>query len=709
MHQTTRLQPLPGPLDGICHHALNMAITAVLLAGALSSEARAQAFPAVIDLGSLSGNDGFRLDGAAAYDVSGFSVSAAGDINGDGIDDLIVGAPYADPNGSASGSSYVVFGKDAANAGNFPATLALSSLNGSDGFRLDGAAAGDGSGRSVSAAGDLNGDGIDDLIVGAYGADPNGVTSGSSYVVFGKNSPFAATLALGSLSGADGFRLDGAAAYDRSGRSVGAAGDINGDGFGDLLVGAFGADPNGDYSGSSYVVLGKATPFTATLALSSLNGSNGFRLDGVATIDFSGLSVGAAGDINGDGLDDLIVGAPYADPNGSDSGSSYVLFGKDTPFTANLALSSLNGSDGFRLDGVAAFDYAGRSVSAAGDINGDGIDDLIVGALGADPNGSTSGSSYVVFGKETALLGDFPATLALSSLNGSNGYRLDGASAFDRSGRSVSAAGDLNGDGIDDLIVGAFRADPNGNTSGSSYVAFGRDTATQGDFPATLELSSLNGPSGFRLDGAVAFDYSGFSVSAAGDINGDGIDDLIVGAYRADPNGDASGSSYVVFGRVTGLPSLDFGGQKLVDFGPVFVGSTAAAQTLTLSNPGSGRVQIDSIVISNAQFALVGGSCGSLPIRIRVGENCTLDVQFMPQTAGPVLAQMTFTSTSVTSPDSITLFGTGLPAPALSLMPDPLDFGEVAVGASGSAMLIVENTGAGTLQPGLVTIGGADA
>ncbi|PIV32964.1 MAG: hypothetical protein COS34_10295, partial [Lysobacterales bacterium CG02_land_8_20_14_3_00_62_12] len=146
-------------------------------------------------------------------------------------------------------------------------------------------------------------------------------------------------------------------------------------------------------------------------------------------------------------------------------------------FPPNINLSSLSGADGFRLDGVAASDYSGRSVSAAGDINGDGIDDLIVGAYRASPNGNaSSGSSYVVFGKDTATVGNFTPTLALSSLNGSNGFRLDGGAAGDYSGHSVSAAGDINGDGFGDLIVGADRADPNGNYSGSSYVVFGQST-----------------------------------------------------------------------------------------------------------------------------------------------------------------------------------------------------------------------------------------
>ena len=119
--------------------------------------------------------------------------------------------------------------------------------------------------------------------------------------------------------------------------------------------------------------------------LSILNGSNGFRLDGVTEYDFSGGSVSNAGDVNGDGFDDVIVGAFGADPNGENSGSSYVVFGKDSSFNDPIDLSSLDGNNGFRLDGVAAGDQLGISVSSAGDVNGDGFDDVIIGASGALP------------------------------------------------------------------------------------------------------------------------------------------------------------------------------------------------------------------------------------------------------------------------------------------------------------------------------------
>ena len=528
--------PLPALLR---RHRLVLAVSALLLGVPFHSHVEAQTFPASIDLGSLNGTNGFRLDGSAAGDYSGFSVSAAGDVNGDGLDDLIIGALAASLSAPSSGSSYVVFGT----RGGFPSAIALSGLDGSNGFRLDGEAAGDTSGFSVSYAGDVNNDGLADLIIGAPNADPNVNQSGASYVVFGRSNGFAATLALSSLDGSSGFRLDGAMAEDRSGSSVGAAGDFNGDGIDDVIVGAPLADPNGNISGSSYVVFGRSSGFAATLALFSLDGSIGFRLDGTTMNDQSGSSVGAAGDINDDGIDDVVVGTPFASPNGFNSGSIFVVFGRSSGIAATQSLADLDGSNGFRLDGAAMNNLLGASVGAAGDVNGDGIDDLIVGAFGSDANGIASGSSYVVYGRS----GGFPSTIALSSIDGSNGFRIDGVEASDRSGFAVAGAGDVNGDGIGDVLIGTFDVDPASSNSGHSYVVFGR----LGGFPAAVSLADLDGHNGFQLVAEPAASRSRHSLSAAGDVNGDGLDDVIVGASNADPNGDFSGSSYVVFGRDT--------------------------------------------------------------------------------------------------------------------------------------------------------------
>ncbi|ACC80158.1 beta strand repeat-containing protein [Nostoc punctiforme] len=503
----------------------------------------------VFNLSSLNGSDGFVINGINSGDNSGFSVSSAGDINGDGFDDLIIGANDADPNGQDdAGSSYVVFGS----SNGFEASLNLSSLNGSNGFVINGIDADNSSGFSVSSAGDINGDGFDDLIIGAILASPTGKPfAGESYVVFGSSNKFGASFNLSSLNGSNGFVINGIDDGDFSGRSVSSAGDINGDGFDDLIIGASDASPKDGYGssniGQSYVVFGSSSAFGASLNLSSLDGSNGFVINGINESDRSGGSVSSAGDINGDGFDDLIIGATGARQDRA--GESYVVFGSSNGFAASFNLSSLDGSNGFVIKGIDELDDnnisydLGNSVSSAGDINSDGIDDLIIGALRADANGQDrAGQSYVVFGSSNG----FGASFNLSSLNGSNGFVINGIDILDYSGSSVSNAGDINGDGFDDLIIGAYGADPNGqDRAGESYVVFGSSSG----FGASLNLSSLNGSNGFVLNGIDTYDRSGSSVSNAGDINGDGFDDLIIGAPNASPNGqDKAGESYVVFG-----------------------------------------------------------------------------------------------------------------------------------------------------------------
>ena len=406
----------------------------------------------------------------------------------------------------------------------FPASFDLSTLDGTNGFVLIGMSQEDFSGLEVSGAGDINGDGFDDVIIGAYNAAPNGNRkAGESYVVFGKNSGFPASVELSSLDGSNGFVINGASRNDKSGLSVSGAGDVNGDGLSDVIISAIGATPNGKNSGESYVVFGNNSGFPASVELSSLDGSNGFVINGIEPYDVSGRSVSDAGDVNGDGFDDIIIGAYGADPNGIDkAGESYVVFGNNSG-SASLDLSTLDGSNGFTIKGIDANDYSGRSVGGAGDVNGDGYDDLIIGAWNATPNGNRSGESYVVFGNSSGV-----ASLDLSALDGTNGFVLNGVSADDWSGISVSGAGDVNGDGLDDVIVGASLA--RDIRAGESYVVFGKDIG----FSATIDLGTLDGTNGFAIKGIDSGDHTGRGVSGAGDVNGDGIDDVIIGAYGAD-------------------------------------------------------------------------------------------------------------------------------------------------------------------------------
>ena len=490
-------------------------------------------FPTVLELNDLNGQNGFVINGVEAQDRSGGSVSAAGDFNGDGIDDIIIGAAFANPEGKDNaGISYVIYGSN----NPIPSPFNLINIDDQTGLRLNGITAQDNSGVAVSSAGDVNNDGIDDIIIGANRTTVFGdVVAGSSYVVYGDNfifNPFN----LSSINAVNGFTLNGEADTNFSGRSVASAGDFNGDGIDDLIVGAYGASSYGVAAvGKSYVIFGSNDVIPNPFDLGTLNtvyAGRGFSIAGEAIGDGTGFSVSAAGDVNGDGIDDVIIGSESAD-------LSYVLFGSTGTLPGQFFLTDIDGNNGFRITAATSYDQAGISVSAAGDVNGDGIDDIIIGANYADANSNVNaGSSYVIFGSNNG----FNSTFNLGSIDGSNGFTINGTSSHEQSGRSVSHLGDVNGDGRDDLIIGATRTN---SSAGSSYVIFGSNNG----FPHPLNLSSLNGHNGFTINGEASFDLSGGSVSAAGDFNGDGIADILIGAIGADPNSNSyAGSSYVVYG-----------------------------------------------------------------------------------------------------------------------------------------------------------------
>lgn len=510
---------------------------------------------------------GFAVMSPVTGQGIGALVAAAGDVNGDGFDDMLVG--------TASGSRlYIVFGSSAAAASGQAGTPGMPALE------IRAQTGPSNSLTAISAAGDINGDGLADVVVAAMNAAGQ---SGRVYIVFGRVGTSAIQLD-DIASGIGGFVIDGAA-NDLAGASIASAGDANRDGLDDLLI----TSP-GSGGGRTYIVYGKSDG--AALELTSISGgSGGFRIEGDTADGAIVRSVASVGDVNGDGMVDYVLGTPDLSVTGAQAGGAVLVFGRANASDIQLSSIIAGNGGGFVIRGESAGDMAGIAVSTAGDVNGDGLADILVGTAG-------SSRAYVVFGRATTTSVDL-ATIRYQL----GGFVIEGETG-EHVGLAVAPAGDIDGDGFDDVIVSV----DGGSHADRVYVVFGK-SATQ-----AVHLSNIvEGNGGFAVE--IPQDQDSLSVSAGGDMNGDGLADLLVGAPTASgqPGG---GGAYVIYGSISGAFThsavSQMGGATddvLSDAGqPAVIAGGTGNDTISLSRGGSvalGGAGDDTLVIG-IDFMLEG-------------------------------------------------------------------------------------------------------
>jgi hypothetical protein len=483
--------------------------------------------------GGLSTTAEWRAENDDAYSDFGLSVSTAGDVNGDGYADIIIGAPHYDNGQSDEGRAYVYHGSATG-----PSTTADWTAEGNQAIAVFGI--------SVSTAGDVNGDGADDVIIGAHGYDNGEIDEGRAYLYHGS--------ALG-ISATPDWIAEGDRSIAYFGRSVSTAGDVNGDGYADVVVGAYNYDNDQAREGRAYLYHGSAA---------GLSAAPDWTAEGNRDYAFFGHAVSTAGDVNGDGYTDVIVGA-YSDSNGEpNEGRADAYFG---------SAAGLSDTADWTAEGNQVGAYFGRSVSTAGDVNGDGFADIVVGAYFYENGEPGEGMAFVYHGSSAGL-----STFADWTAEGNQ----HGA-AF---GESVSTAGDVNGDGFADVVVGAYSIDNGETDEGRAYVYHGS--------AAGLSLAANWTAESNQIDS-----HFGISVSTAGDVNGDGYADVIIGANEYDNGETDEGRAFLYYGNDGPGLALQPQQRRADDLGPIAPGGRSREAgsfrlaALGRTPFGHGRVRVE--------------------------------------------------------------------------------------------------------------------
>lgn len=403
--------------------------------------------------------------------------------------------------------------------------------NGLGGFVAGSLASGDRFGSSITAIGDLDGDGVIDMAAGAPGT---GSGAGAVHVLF-MNDDGTVRGSQRIASGVGGLLPGSFTSGDAFGSSIASLGDLDGDGVTDIVVGALGDEVSGNGAEGTISVLFLNADGTVKNQRKIGNGLGGIAEGTLLSDDGFGGAVTVLGDVNGDGITDLAVGAALDDTTGDGEGAVYVLF-MDASGAAVQSSKIIDGQTGFAVGSLDAGDAFGSSVAGIGDIDGDGIPDVAVGAASDENLDDAEGAVYVL-----QLNADGSVKLQSKITDGLGGLADGTLNAGDQFGSSVAGAGDLNGDAVPDLIVGASQAGTPNVNEGAAYILL---MSANGSVQQQVEISNTSG--GFLDLSAGTTDGFGSAVTVLGDINGDNVVDLAIGASQDENIGVSEGAVYVL-------------------------------------------------------------------------------------------------------------------------------------------------------------------